>query len=83
VTGAAPALPGEQWRVRHFTATGYVVNPSRTRMLLIRHRKLGLWLPPGGQRLSRDAAIREVLEQTGVTPRLLPPAESPRPAPGS
>jgi len=36
-----------------------------------RHRKLGLWLPPGGQRLSRDAAIREVLEETGVTPRLL------------
>jgi len=65
--------------VRHFTATGYVVNAARTRSLLIRHRKLGLWLPPGGHleanELPHEAALREVLEETGVHARLVPPGE--------
>jgi hypothetical protein len=38
---APPPEPVDPGMVRHFTATGYVVNPTRTRMLLIHHRKLG------------------------------------------
>ncbi len=64
-----------QGPVRHFTATGYVVNAARTQMLLVRHRKLGLWLPAGGHldpnELPHEAAVREVLEETGVHARLV------------
>jgi ADP-ribose pyrophosphatase YjhB (NUDIX family) len=46
----------------------------RGRVLLLYHAKLGLWLPPGGHvehgELPDDAAVREVLEETGVRCRL-------------
>ncbi len=58
------------WRQsgRHFTVAVFVVwNGS---VLLHRHRKLGMWLPPGGHiekdELPDDAAVREVREETGV-----------------
>jgi len=45
------------------------------RVLLHYHRKLGLWLPPGGHvehgELPDEAAVREVLEETGVRCRLV------------
>jgi ADP-ribose pyrophosphatase YjhB (NUDIX family) len=44
-------------------------------VLLLFHTKLGLWLPPGGHiehgELPDDAAVREVLEETGVQCRLV------------
>lgn len=53
---------------RHFVATGYVVRDGKT--LLIRHKKLGMWLPPGGHidpnELPDDAVVREILEETGL-----------------
>ena len=55
---------------KHFTATGYTVNKNRTKMLLIHHRGLNKWLPPGGHieenEVPHEAAIREVYEETGV-----------------
>ncbi len=40
------------------------------RVLLHRHRKLDMWLPPGGHieqdELPDEAAVREVLEETGL-----------------
>ncbi len=76
---APPPEPVDPGMVRHFTATGYVVNPTRTRMLLIHHRKLGLWLPPGGHleanEVPHHAALREVCEETGVRARLIPSGE--------
>lgn len=40
------------------------------KVLLHRHRKLGMWLPPGGHiekdELPDDAAVREVREETGI-----------------
>ena len=57
---------------RDWCATTFVV--WHERVLLHRHRKLGLWLPPGGHvepnELPDDAAVREVLEETGVAVRL-------------
>jgi 8-oxo-dGTP pyrophosphatase MutT (NUDIX family) len=53
---------------RHFTATTFVV--SEGQILLHRHAKQGLWLPPGGHierdELPHDAAVREVEEETGL-----------------
>ena len=53
---------------RHFTATTFVVYKNKT--LLHKHRSLNMWLPPGGH-IDRDelphvAAVREVLEETGL-----------------
>ncbi len=55
-------------------------------MLLHFHRKLGKWLPPGGHiednELPDAAAVREVVEETGIRARLVGgnglPVEDPR-----
>ena len=68
-----PVPPGAI--LRHFTVAVFVVH--RGRVLLHYHRKLGKWLPPGGHieadELPDDAARREVLEETGITARLVGP----------
>lgn len=56
----------------HFTASAFVMDPERTRFLLVRHRKLGKWIQPGGH-ADGDAdllavASREVREETGLEP---------------
>ena len=60
---------------RHFVATGYVVRDGKT--LLIRHKKLKMWLPPGGHidenELPEDAALREILEETGLKAEIVSP----------
>ena len=55
----------------HFTASAFVLDPSRLSLLLILHKKLGLWLQPGGHVEPADdraftAARREVAEETGI-----------------
>lgn len=53
---------------KHFTATVFVVN--RGRVLLVKHKKLRMWLPPGGHieknELPEEAAAREVKEEVGL-----------------
>ena len=53
---------------RHFTATAYILKESR--FLLIFHKKLRKWLPPGGHldpnETPAEGARREVLEETGL-----------------
>jgi ADP-ribose pyrophosphatase YjhB (NUDIX family) len=53
---------------RDFTVATFVYWQGKT--LLHRHQKLGLWLPCGGHieanELPDDAAVREVLEESGV-----------------
>lgn len=53
---------------RDFTVATFVVH--RGRVLLLFHRKLQLWLPPGGHvdanELPDEAAVREVWEETGI-----------------
>jgi 8-oxo-dGTP pyrophosphatase MutT (NUDIX family) len=58
---------------RHFTVAVFAVFGGR--VLLHRHRKLGMWLPPGGHiergELPDEAAVREVLEETGLEVELV------------
>ena len=58
---------------RHFTVVVFVVWDGK--VLLHLHRKLGMWLPPGGHiepdELPDDAAVREVLEETGIEVELV------------
>lgn len=57
---------------RDFTVAVFVVH--RERVLLHFHQKLQRWLPPGGHiepnELPDEAALREVMEETGVACRL-------------
>jgi 8-oxo-dGTP pyrophosphatase MutT (NUDIX family) len=55
----------------HFTASAFVLSPQRDALLLILHKKLGLWLQPGGHVEPDDtslgaAARREVQEEVGI-----------------
>lgn len=55
--------------IRHFTASAVVLNDA-DEVLLIHHNKIGLWLYPGGHidpnESPAEAAIREVVEETGI-----------------
>jgi 8-oxo-dGTP pyrophosphatase MutT (NUDIX family) len=55
----------------HVTASGVVLSPDLTTVLLVHHRALDRWLQPGGHVEPSDpdveaAARREVLEETGL-----------------
>lgn len=58
---------------KHFTVAVFLVHQGH--VALHPHRKLGLWLPPGGHiemhELPDDAARREAAEETGVGVRLV------------
>jgi ADP-ribose pyrophosphatase YjhB (NUDIX family) len=58
----------EEHSGRHFTVAVFVVWEGK--VLLHFHRKLNMWLPPGGHiernEVPDDAAVREVFEETGV-----------------
>ncbi len=58
---------------RQFTATVYIVDGER--VLLIFHRKLQKWLPPGGHldpnELPPEGAKREAFEETGLIIELI------------
>lgn len=70
IAGADDVLSADHFVPGHVTASAFVVDKSRTRLLLIHHGKLLRWLQPGGH-VDPDedvltAAIREVREETGV-----------------
>ena len=69
----AEARPGGAAPTRDFTVATFVVWDGR--VLLLYHRKLSMWLPPGGHiekdELPDDAAVREVLEETGIQVQLV------------
>ena len=58
----------------HFTATGIVFNEKK-QILMIHHKKLNVWLPPGGHidenELPEKAVLREIYEETGIHAKVL------------
>lgn len=64
---------GSEQRGRHFTVAVFVVWGGK--VLLHFHRKLRMWLPPGGHierdELPDEAAVREVFEETGLRVELV------------
>ena len=56
----------------HLTASALVVDPYQRRMLLLLHRRVGLWLPMGGHcepsdRTLAAVALREATEESGIS----------------
>ena len=56
----------------HFTASAFVLSPDRRDLVLIHHKKLGIWVQPGGHVEPSDpdlvsAAQREVSEEVGLS----------------
>lgn len=64
----------------HVTGSALVVTDDRRRVLLHKHKRLGMWLQPGGHidpgELPWDGSLREALEETGLP--VVFPAEGPR-----
>jgi 8-oxo-dGTP pyrophosphatase MutT (NUDIX family) len=58
-------LPG------HITGSAWIVNETKSHVLLVQHAKLNKWLQPGGHADGDEnilnVAIREVEEETGLT----------------
>jgi len=59
--------------MREFTVATFVVHDAK--VLLLLHKKLGIWLPPGGHiepnELPDEAAVREVWEEAGIECELI------------
>lgn len=65
-------------RGAHLTASALVMTSDARRVLLVRHRKAGLWLQTGGHCEPDDsslaaAALREASEETGIAGLTLDP----------
>jgi 8-oxo-dGTP pyrophosphatase MutT (NUDIX family) len=58
---------------QHFTASAVVI--ANDHILLVHHRRIAAWLPPGGhieeKEMPHEAAVREVYEETGVAVEVL------------
>lgn len=61
---------------QHFTASAVVIWCDH--ILLVHHKRIGAWLPPGGHiepfEMPHEAAVREVLEETGVAVEVVVPS---------
>jgi len=55
----------------HVTGSSWVVNPNRTHVLMLHHRKLDLWLQLGGHADGNtdihDVVLKETSEESGIS----------------
>lgn len=60
---------------KHFCVSVFVYDKDSKKILLVHHKKMGVWVQPGGHvemnESPEDAAIREVFEETGLKVRIL------------
>lgn len=58
---------------KHFTASAVVI--EQLHILLVHHKRIGAWLPPGGHveenELPHQTAVRETKEETGLSVSVL------------
>jgi 8-oxo-dGTP pyrophosphatase MutT (NUDIX family) len=71
LTKFAAACERSHFKPGHFTASAFVLSPDRRDLILIHHKKLGIWVQPGGHVEASDAnfssaARREVAEEVGL-----------------
>ena len=71
LTEHATASERTHFEPGHFTASAFVLSPDKRDLVLIHHKKLGIWVQPGGHVEPTDgdlvsAARREVLEEVGL-----------------
>ena len=71
LTREADACGRSHFAPGHFTASAFVLSPDRRDLILIHHKKLGIWVQPGGHVDATDsdleaAARREVEEEVGL-----------------
>ncbi|MEI9937257.1 MAG: NUDIX hydrolase [Pseudomonadota bacterium] len=71
LSGLEGACDRSHFAPGHFTASAFVLSPDRRDLVLIHHKKLGIWVQPGGHVEPTDddliaAARREVLEEVGL-----------------
>ena len=56
--------------MRHFCASAYIIDPETKKILLVKHKKYGRWVQPGGHiehdEFPEEAAVREAYEETGM-----------------
>ena len=61
--------------MRHFCASVFVIDKTKKKILLVKHKKFDKWVQPGGHietdETPEEAAIREVYEETGLRIKLL------------
>lgn len=54
----------------HITASAFILDPEKNKILLLHHKKLNKWLQPGGHcdgdKDTLSVAIKEVFEETGL-----------------
>lgn len=64
--------------LKHFVVSGYIV--FKNQVLLVAHRGLGKWLPPGGHiedyETPDEALMREVAEEIDIPVRLISPKDT-------
>jgi len=57
----------------HVTGSAWVVNPQRSHVLMLHHRKLDQWFQPGGHADGDSdivgVALRETAEESGIEPQ--------------
>jgi len=64
---------------KHFTASALIINKEK-KVLLVNHRKLGVWLYPGGHvewnETPDETVVREVKEETGLNVEIISDRDS-------
>lgn len=71
------ALERDEWHDGHLTGSAWLVSADNRRTLLTHHRKLGIWVQPGGH-ADGDAdlgrvSLREATEESGLDGLALQP----------
>lgn len=69
-----------------FTVSAFILHPSEPKLLLLKHKKIGKWLQPGGHielhENQLEALHHELQEETGLEPSdymIIEPSEGPKP----